>query len=51
VTILLDADVVAWFKETAPQYQTAANKVLRDYMERHAASDTGQREKARRKRG
>jgi uncharacterized protein (DUF4415 family) len=41
VTIRLDADVIAWFKETAPQYQTAVNKVLRDYMERHAANDAG----------
>src|SRR5688500_6726794 len=34
VTIRLDADVIAWFKATAPQYQTAVNKVLREYMER-----------------
>jgi hypothetical protein len=27
------------------------NKVLRDYMERNAANDTGPRDKARRKRG
>jgi len=39
VTIRLDADVVAWFKEKAPQYQTAVNKALREYMERHAAND------------
>jgi uncharacterized protein (DUF4415 family) len=47
VTIRLDADVIAWFKETAPQYQTAVNKVLRDYMERHAANDTGPQHKQR----
>ena len=51
VTIRLDADVIAWFKEMAPQYQTAVNKVLRDYMERYAANDTRPLEKARRKRG
>jgi uncharacterized protein (DUF4415 family) len=49
VTIRLDADVVAWFKETAPQYQTAVNKVLRDYMERHAANDAEPRAKRSRK--
>jgi uncharacterized protein (DUF4415 family) len=50
VTIRLDADVIAWFKETAPQYQTAVNKVLRDYMERNAANDSGS-QKTKRKRG
>ena len=51
VTIRLDADVIAWFKETAPQYQTAVNKVLRDYMERNAANDTSPRDTARRPSG
>jgi uncharacterized protein (DUF4415 family) len=51
VTIRLDADVVAWFKQAAPQYQTAVNKVLRDYMERQAANDARPREKARGKKG
>jgi len=51
VTIRLDADVIAWFKETAPQYQTAVNKVLRDYMERNAANDAGPQPKQKRKRG
>jgi uncharacterized protein (DUF4415 family) len=49
VTIRLDADVVAWFKEKAPQYQTAVNKVLRDYMQRHVANDAEPQPKARRK--
>jgi uncharacterized protein (DUF4415 family) len=35
VTIRLDADVVAWFKGSAPKYQTAVNRVLRDYMLSH----------------
>lgn len=38
VTIRLDQDVVAWFKGQEPKYQTAINKVLRDYMIRHAKS-------------
>ena len=49
VTIRLDADVIAWFKETAPQYQTAVNKVLRDYMERQAANDGTLSPKAKRR--
>jgi uncharacterized protein (DUF4415 family) len=35
VTIRLDADVVAWFKTRARKYQTAVNRVLREYMQRH----------------
>lgn len=35
VTIRLDCDVVAWFKAAEPKYQTAVNRVLRDYMSRH----------------
>jgi len=50
VTIRLDADVIAWFKETAPQYQTAVNKVLREYMERHAANDAETPHRPRKKR-
>lgn len=38
VTIRLDADVVAWFKSTEPKYQTAVNRVLREYMLAHAKS-------------
>jgi uncharacterized protein (DUF4415 family) len=32
VTIRLDRDVVAWFKDREPKYQTAVNRVLREYM-------------------
>ena len=32
VTIRLDADVVAWLKDREPKYQTAVNRILRDYM-------------------
>ena len=38
VTIRLDADVVAWFKGSEPKYQTAMNRVLRDYMLSHRKS-------------
>jgi uncharacterized protein (DUF4415 family) len=36
VTMRLDADVVAWFKARALKYQTAVNRVLREYMQRHS---------------
>ena len=35
VTIRLDSDVVAWFKASEPKYQTAVNRVLREYMVSH----------------
>ena len=38
VTIRLDTDVVAWFKGSEPKYQTAVNRVLRDYMLSHRKS-------------
>ena len=38
VSIRLDADVVAWFKGSEPKYQTAVNRVLRDYMLSHRKS-------------
>jgi len=51
VTIRLDADVVAWFKENAAQYQTAVNAVLREYMRQNAANDVEPKRKWRGKRG
>lgn len=38
VTIRLDSDVVAWFKDREPKYQTAVNRVLREYMLNHRKS-------------
>lgn len=32
VSIRLDEDVLAYFKETGPRYQTRINKVLRSYV-------------------
>jgi uncharacterized protein (DUF4415 family) len=34
----LDADVVAWLKETGPGYQTRANQILREKMLNEGAS-------------
>jgi uncharacterized protein (DUF4415 family) len=35
VTIRLDADLIAWFKARETKYQTAVNRILREYMLRH----------------
>ncbi len=32
VTLRIDADVLAWFKEKGGKYQTELNKVLREHM-------------------
>ena len=34
VTLRIDADVLAWFKEKGGKYQTELNKVLREHMMR-----------------
>ncbi len=39
LTLRIDADIVAWFKERTRDgkgYQTIINKALREYVERHA---------------
>ncbi|MFJ4068221.1 BrnA antitoxin family protein [Pseudomonas sp. NPDC089996] len=35
VTIRLDSDVLAWFKEQGSGYQTRINQLLRQYMQAH----------------
>lgn len=35
ISIRLDADVLAWFKDKDIPYQTFINGVLRNYMEHH----------------
>ena len=37
VTIRLDRQVLDWFKERGPGYQTRINALLRAYMEAHKA--------------
>ncbi len=40
LTLRLDADLIAWFKDRAPNgegYQTRINRALREYVARHAA--------------
>ena len=33
ISLRVDADVLAWFRECGPRYQTRMNAVLRSYME------------------
>jgi uncharacterized protein (DUF4415 family) len=38
LTLRLDADLIAWFRERAPDgegYQTSINRALREYVARH----------------
>ena len=39
LTLRLDADVLAWFRQRYPDYQTAMNAVLRAFMESHGEQD------------
>lgn len=39
VSIRLDEDVLSFFKETGPRYQTRINKVLRSYVNAQKAKD------------
>lgn len=34
VTLRIDADVIAWFKQNEDKYQTAINAALREHVER-----------------
>jgi uncharacterized protein (DUF4415 family) len=35
ITLRVDADVLAWFKERSDKYQTLINQVLREYALHH----------------
>lgn len=35
LSLRLDADLIAWFKEDGEGYQTRINKALREYVEKH----------------
>ena len=37
ISIRLDEDVIAWFRESGPKYQTRINAVLRSYVEQVGA--------------
>ena len=36
LSLRLDADVVAWFKDAGDGYQTRINRALREYVESHS---------------
>ncbi len=36
ITLRIDADVLAWFKQQPGKYQTLINKALRDYTRDHS---------------
>jgi len=38
ISLRVDADVLAFFRETGPRYQSRMNAVLRSYMERTSTS-------------
>jgi uncharacterized protein (DUF4415 family) len=40
ISLRVDADVLAFFRETGPRYRSRINAVLRSYMERTATSAT-----------
>jgi uncharacterized protein (DUF4415 family) len=50
ISLRVDEDVLDWFKETGPRYQTRMNAVLRSYMawtrKRGAPMDTKRRRRA-----
>jgi uncharacterized protein (DUF4415 family) len=39
LALRLDHDVVSWFRQQGPRYQTRMNAVLRAYMKAHIKSD------------
>jgi hypothetical protein len=44
VSLRIDEDVLAWFKDQGARYQTRMNAVLRAYVDRHVAPDQTARE-------
>ena len=52
ISLRVDEDVLDWFKQTGPRYQTRMNAVLRSYMARKgkpAAAPERKRQRQRRK--
>ena len=43
ITVRFDTDIIEWFKENGPGYQTRMNRVLRSYMEAQCAKETKDR--------
>jgi uncharacterized protein (DUF4415 family) len=50
ISLRVDEDVLDWFKQTGPRYQTRMNAVLRSYMARRGKpTATPERKRQRRK--
>jgi uncharacterized protein (DUF4415 family) len=50
ISLRVDEDVLDWFKQTGPRYQTRMNAVLRSYMARKGKPPaTPERQRQRRK--
>lgn len=47
ISLRVDEDVLDWFKETGPKYQTRMNAVLRSYMARMRKRNTAPSRKRR----
>ena len=43
ISLRVDSDVLEWFREEGPKYQSRMNAVLRSYMERFADQPKGKR--------
>lgn len=43
ITVRIDADVLAWFKQAANKYQTLINEACREYMLHHQQEDKNAR--------
>ena len=42
VTIRLDTDMLAWYKDAGPGYQTRINRILRQHMAQHQGASGGE---------
>jgi uncharacterized protein (DUF4415 family) len=50
ISLRVDQDVLEWFRETGPRYQTRMNAVLRSYVAKMRKDQTGQGTKPKAKR-
>lgn len=49
ISLRVDEDVLDWFRQTGPRYQTRINAVLRSYMARRRKSEASLETKRRRR--
>ena len=49
ISLRVDEDVLDWFRQTGPRYQTRINAVLRSYMARRRKSEAPLETKRRRR--